>query len=63
MLIDLPAGNHHLVLSFEVRDRPQRIARWVSILAWLLFISWIVRIKIGRGKHETSEISEKREKP
>jgi hypothetical protein len=42
MLIDLPAGNHHLVLSFEVRDRPQRIARWVSILAWLALTSWII---------------------
>ncbi|MBK9313960.1 MAG: hypothetical protein IPM55_06895 [Acidobacteria bacterium] len=41
MLVDVPAGDHKLALNFEVREISERIARWISIGAWLLLAGWI----------------------
>ncbi|MCI0337246.1 MAG: hypothetical protein L0226_06700 [Acidobacteria bacterium] len=40
MLLDLPGGRHHLKLNYEIRDTSERVARSISIVAWLLFAGW-----------------------
>ncbi|MGE0130934.1 MAG: 6-pyruvoyl-tetrahydropterin synthase-related protein [Blastocatellales bacterium] len=40
MLVDLPSGVHNLKLDYEVRETSERIARVVSLAAWLLFGGW-----------------------
>lgn len=42
MLVDLPGGGGRLTLDYEVRKISERVARAVSIVAWLLFGGWIV---------------------
>jgi hypothetical protein len=42
ILLDLPAGTHQITLDFEVRNNIERLARLVSIAAWLIFITWII---------------------
>jgi hypothetical protein len=42
ILLDLPAGTHRLTLDFEIRNNIERLARLVSIAAWLLFIAWMI---------------------
>jgi hypothetical protein len=42
MLIDLPAGTHNLMVTFEPRNQIEIWARRVSVLAWILFICWMV---------------------
>jgi hypothetical protein len=42
MLFELPAGRHRLTLDFESRHRSERTARIVSIVAWLVFVVWLV---------------------
>lgn len=41
MLVDLPAGTHQLNFRFEVRSGPERAARWLSLVCWLLFGGWM----------------------
>lgn len=41
MLVDLPSGRRHLTLDYEVREISERVARAVSVVAWLLFCGWI----------------------
>jgi hypothetical protein len=49
MTIDLPAGSHRLTLDFEIRDRSEILARWISLTAWVLFLAWILwRIALSR---------------
>ncbi len=47
MLIDVPAGNHKLSLTFEARHKIAGVAKWISISAWallaLLFGSRLIR--------------------
>lgn len=40
MLIDLPAGRHRLSLNFLVHQTSERLARLISIVAWLAFAMW-----------------------
>src|SRR5262249_24035767 len=47
MLIDLPAGAHKLTVTFDPRNRIEAWARWVSLLAWVLFIVWIIQIYLN----------------
>lgn len=42
MLIDLPAGAHRLNLTYEARYPLARIARLLSILAWISLLAWAV---------------------
>jgi hypothetical protein len=42
MLIDVPAGQHRLSLAFEARHPTARVARWISIVAWMSFLLWVV---------------------
>jgi hypothetical protein len=46
MLIDLPAGMHSLLVTFERRNQLEIWARRLSLLAWLLFICWMVWRKL-----------------
>ncbi len=41
MLLELPAGRHRLALDFEVRSASERAARIASIVAWLVFATWL----------------------
>lgn len=43
MLVDLPAGAHRLTVKFEPRSQLEAWARRISLLAWALFIGWIIR--------------------
>jgi hypothetical protein len=43
MLIDLPAGMHNLMVTFELRNQNEIWARQLSLLAWVLLIGWIIR--------------------
>ncbi|MBS1788891.1 MAG: hypothetical protein JST85_14270 [Acidobacteria bacterium] len=36
MLIDIPAGRHHLSLRFEARHLSAGLGKWISIAAWIL---------------------------
>jgi hypothetical protein len=47
MLIDLPAGQHRLTLDFEARNSSERAARMISIVAWLMFVAWLLSGIIG----------------
>ncbi|HMY70922.1 MAG TPA: 6-pyruvoyl-tetrahydropterin synthase-related protein, partial [Blastocatellia bacterium] len=40
MLIDLPAGQHRLSLSFVAHKTSERIAKWLSLIAWLALAGW-----------------------
>src|SRR5262245_9626461 len=42
MLIDLPAGTHNLAIAFEPRNKIEIWAVRGSLLAWVLFIGWII---------------------
>lgn len=42
ILVNLPSGRHQLTLDFEIRERSERIARLVSLLAWVVFAGWII---------------------
>jgi hypothetical protein len=41
ILVDLPAGTHRLSLDYEIREASQRLARFVSLAAWLAFLLWL----------------------
>jgi hypothetical protein len=41
MLLDLPAGEHTLNFSYEIRHPWQRGARWLSLMAWLGLAVWL----------------------
>jgi hypothetical protein len=54
MLLDLPAGAHRLVLSFEVRHPLERIAGALSLVSWVLLLGWIgwragVKVRASRS--------------
>ncbi|MBK9706051.1 MAG: hypothetical protein IPO77_03285 [Acidobacteria bacterium] len=38
MLADLPAGRHVLTLSYEIKNRGEKIARVVSAISWPAFV-------------------------
>jgi hypothetical protein len=42
MLLALPAGEHSLTLQFAPRWWPERMARGISLLAWLALMGWMV---------------------
>jgi hypothetical protein len=42
MLLDLPAGTHRLTLDYEVRETSELAARWISIVAWAAFSTWLI---------------------
>ena len=46
MLLDLPAGEHTLNFSYEVRHPLQRGARWLSTAAWIGFVLWLLILVI-----------------
>jgi hypothetical protein len=41
MLIDLPAGTHNLMVTFEPRNKIEIWAHRGSLLTWILFICWL----------------------
>gem|GEM_PF-1423380 len=45
--LELPPGTHRLSLDFEITNLGERIARRLSLVAWLLFIAWIIRQEIS----------------
>jgi hypothetical protein len=47
MLVDLPAGQHRLSLSFVAHKTSERIAKGISLLAWLALIGWLL---LERGR-------------
>jgi hypothetical protein len=51
MLVDLPSGGSHLTLSYEVREISERVARAISIVAWLFFGGWIAFKLWWRSRH------------
>ena len=44
MMLDLPAGEHALNFTYEVRHPLMRGARWLSAIAWLGFVLWAVTL-------------------
>lgn len=48
MLIDLPAGQHRLSLSFVAHKTSERIAKGISLLAWLALVGWLI-VKLVRS--------------
>ncbi|NOT58982.1 MAG: hypothetical protein HOP19_02030 [Acidobacteria bacterium] len=52
MLLDLPAGEHTLNFSYEVRHPLQRGARWLSAAAWLGFVLWVISLALRAHKEK-----------
>jgi hypothetical protein len=49
MLVDLPAGQHRLSLSFIAHKTSERIAKGISIVAWLALIG-LLAVKLVRAR-------------
>jgi hypothetical protein len=49
MLVDVPAGRHRLTLDFVAHKTSERIAKGISIAAWLGLIGWLF-IKLLRAR-------------
>src|SRR5262249_10581743 len=46
MLVDLPEGTYKLTVAFEPRNQLEIWAYRISLLTWVLFIGWIIRLNI-----------------
>ncbi len=54
MLLELPAGKHTLTASFEPRLLPERLARWLSVCAWIGFCGWLIQQRLNRNRTGTA---------
>jgi hypothetical protein len=58
MTLDLPAGEHTLNFSYEVRHPLQRGAHWLSVLAWLGFFGWCLALMLRPIKNPSSSLAD-----